>query len=136
MLIDFWATWCAPCIAELPHVREAFKEFGGDGDFVVISVSLDKTDKPVASFVKKEKLTWPQIVAGPAEQNPIAKQYNVEGIPATFLIDADGKVVAKDLRGKHLREKVRSHVEKTRLARAKARKPGVQAAKAAETDEQ
>ncbi len=120
VLVDFWATWCAPCIAEMPNVRKAYEEFGKAGDFVVLGVSLDNDEEDVREFVKKQKIPWPQIVAGPAEKNAIAQKYFVEGIPATFLIDPDGKVVAKDLRGRALRKAVRKVVRKTELARRQA----------------
>jgi thiol-disulfide isomerase/thioredoxin len=104
--LDFWATWCAPCVAEFPNVRKVQEEYGTDGDFMVVGISLDSEDEKVAAFVKKHKIAWPQIVAGPAERNPLAKKFFVEGIPATFLIDRNGKVVAKDLRGPALRKEV------------------------------
>ena len=99
VLLDFWATWCAPCVAELPNVHRVYERFGKDGQFAVIGISLDDDEQLVRRFVRRRELPWPQIVAGPADRNPLAKQYNVTGIPATFLIDAHGRVVAKDLRG-------------------------------------
>lgn len=107
VLIDFWATWCAPCVAEMPNVKKVHDEYVGTGDFVVIGISLDGSDSPVERFVEKRKLAWQQIVGGPAGSNPIARKYNVTSIPATFLIDRDGKVVGKDLRGRKLRKAVR-----------------------------
>jgi peroxiredoxin len=134
VLVDFWATWCAPCVAEMPNVRKAYEEFGKKGDFVVLGVSLDSGEEEVRAFVKKQKIPWPQIVAGPAEKNSIAQKYFVEGIPATFLIDAEGKVVAKDLRGRTLQRKVRKVVRKTELARRKAEKVREQAVRAEEEE--
>ena len=102
VLLDFWATWCTPCIAELPNLERAYEKFGKDGDFVVIGISLDSSDSAVQQFCEQRKIRWPQIVLGPAEQNPVAKRYNVSGIPATFLIGRDGKVVATDVHGRSL----------------------------------
>jgi thiol-disulfide isomerase/thioredoxin len=107
VLLDFWATWCGPCIQEMPHVRRAYEKYSKQGDFVVIGISLDEDAGKVRSFVKQRKVGWPQIVGGPAKESAIAKAYFVEGIPASFLIDRDGKVVAKDLRGKDVLRKVR-----------------------------
>lgn len=107
VLVDFWATWCGPCVAEMPNVKKALEEFGGDGEFVVVGVSLDNSPKNVSRFVKSKEYDWQQIVAGPADNNPIAKKYNVSAIPATFLIDKTGKVVAKDLRGRKLKRELR-----------------------------
>ncbi|MCH7813072.1 MAG: TlpA family protein disulfide reductase [Planctomycetes bacterium] len=106
VLLDFWATWCAPCIGEMPNLLRAVEEYGGSGDFVIVGVSLDSSESAVKQFQQRRKIPWTQIVLGPAEQNPAAKKYNVSGIPATFLIDRDGKVVAKDLHGPALRREL------------------------------
>ena len=102
VLLDFWATWCAPCIAEMPNVKRAYEEFGRDGGFAVVGISLDQDERTVKQFVEKRDIPWPQVVLGPSEQNPVAKKYNVTAVPATFLIGRDGKVVAKDLTGRRL----------------------------------
>jgi thiol-disulfide isomerase/thioredoxin len=107
VLVDFWATWCGPCIAEMPNVAGALKKHGEEGDFIVLGISLDKDEATVREFLKKHKdVAWAQIVGGPAKENEIAKLYGVEGVPATFLIDPDGKVAAKDLRGAALASRV------------------------------
>ncbi|MFH1418196.1 MAG: TlpA disulfide reductase family protein [Planctomycetota bacterium] len=127
VLVDFWATWCAPCVAEMPNIRKALKQSGKEGDFVVIGVSLDGNDELVESFIKKRKIPWRQIVTGPAKESPLAQRYFVEGIPATFLIDGDGKVIAKDLRGGSLHKHVRKAMKKLRLAKKEQalEEPGV-----------
>jgi ankyrin repeat protein/peroxiredoxin len=106
VLIDFWATWCAPCVAEIPNVKKAYEKYGKDGRFKVIAISLDERKETVQEFAKKQGLEWPQIVLGPAEKNALAIQYGVSGIPATFLIDKTGRVAAKDLRGDALESAV------------------------------
>ena len=107
VLVDFWATWCAPCVAEMPNIKKAYEEYGRDGEFVVVGVSLDKSPKLVSRFLKKQKIPWQQIVGGPAAKNPIAQKYNVSAIPATYLIDKNGRVVAKNLRGRALKRELR-----------------------------
>jgi peroxiredoxin len=102
VLLDFWATWCAPCLAEMPNLKRAVDRYGKDGQFIVIGISLDSDAEFVRRFVQQRGIGWAQIVLGPAELNPVAKKYNVLGVPATFLIGPDGKVVAKDLRGLRL----------------------------------
>lgn len=99
VLIDFWATWCTPCLAEMPNIRKAYDKYASSDGFVVIGISLDEDPKSVARLARSKNIPWPQIVLGPAEKNEIAKLYCVASIPATFLIDRHGKVVAKDLRG-------------------------------------
>jgi thiol-disulfide isomerase/thioredoxin len=120
VLLDFWATWCAPCVAELPNVRKIHEKYGGeDGDLVVIGCSLDSEDEIVGAFIKKKDINWTQIVAGPADKNPIAQKYFVEGIPATFLIDPEGRIVAKDLRGRALQTEVDRLIGKMRQSKSK-----------------
>lgn len=102
VLLDFWATWCAPCLAEMPNLKRAIDRYGKDGRFVVIGISLDDDAESVKRFVKQHGMGWAQVVLGPAEQNPVARKYNVSGVPAMFLIGPDGKVVAKDVRGRRL----------------------------------
>jgi thiol-disulfide isomerase/thioredoxin len=116
VLVDFWATWCGPCIADMPKIKKVHEEFAGNGDFVVLGISMDSDDRKVAKFVQ-QRAPWDHIVAGPAGDNAIAEAYRVEGIPATFLIDHAGKVVAKDVTGASLRGEVAALLEKARLAK-------------------
>jgi len=88
VLIDFWATWCGPCRAALPHVREIAKKFNGQ-PLVVLSVSLDKDETQWKEFVAKNEMTWPQY-CDHGFTGPIAKAFGVQAIPNTFTIDADG----------------------------------------------
>jgi thiol-disulfide isomerase/thioredoxin len=88
VLIDFWATWCGPCREALPHVRDMAQKFQGQ-PFVVLSVSLDSDDAKWKDFVSKNNMTWLQYRDG-KWTGPIATQFDVKAIPATFSIDADG----------------------------------------------
>lgn len=105
VLVDFWATWCGPCVDELPHVKTAYDKFHAQG-FEVIGISLDKDGDKLAAFTKKEQMAWPQIFDGKGWQAKLAQAYGINSIPATFLLDRDGKIVAKGLRGDALAEKV------------------------------
>ena len=95
VLIDFWATWCAPCLQALPHIRDIVHGFEGQ-PFVVISVSLDKDEREWKSCVQKNHMTWPQYRDG-SMQGPIARSFDVQGLPATFTIDADGVIADQHL---------------------------------------
>jgi thiol-disulfide isomerase/thioredoxin len=88
VLLDFWATWCGPCRAALPHMQEIAKKFQGQ-PLVVVSVSLDQDEQKWKDFVIKNEMTWPQYRDG-GFTGPIAKMFGVEAIPHTFTIDADG----------------------------------------------
>jgi peroxiredoxin len=113
VLIDFWATWCAPCVREMPNVEKAYTELAADG-FVVVGVSLDDSAETVKRFRDQRKLPWKQVWAEGGAAGELAKKYNVTAVPATFLIGPDGKVVGKDLRGKALLDAARKEVSKLR----------------------
>lgn len=105
MLIDFWATWCSPCRGELPYLKEAFKEFGPKG-FNIYGVSLDN-DAELERIPCKEEMTWPNVIAVTDGKSAlIVEEYGIRSIPTNFLISPEGKIVAKDLRGEGIKEKL------------------------------
>ena len=106
-VIDFWASWCAPCRVENPNVVALYNEFHAKG-LNIIGVSLDRAgeDAKWKEAIAKDKLTWTQVSNLKFWEDPIATKYNVKSIPATFLLDAQGKIVAKDLHGAELKAKV------------------------------
>ncbi|MXN90560.1 redoxin domain-containing protein [Flavobacterium sp. Sd200] len=104
-IIDFWASWCKPCRAENPNVVALYNELHGKG-LNIIGVSLDKEAAAWKKAIADDKLTWNHISNLKFWDDAIAKQYGVQGIPATFILDASGKVIAKDLRGAELKAKV------------------------------
>ena len=104
-IVDFWASWCGPCRKENPNVVAIYKELHAKG-LNIIGVSLDKEAAAWKEAIAKDGLTWTQVSNLKFWDEPIAKQYGVESIPATFILDASGKVVAQDLRGPELRAKI------------------------------
>lgn len=104
-IVDFWASWCKPCRAENPNVVALYNEMHGKG-LNIIGVSLDREAGAWKKAIADDNLTWNHISNLKFWDDAIAKQYGVQGIPATFILDANGKVVAKDLRGAELKAKV------------------------------
>jgi thiol-disulfide isomerase/thioredoxin len=88
VLIDFWATWCPPCVAALPHIRDIAREFEGE-PLVIVSVSFDSDDAKWRAFVQKNGMNWIQIRDGKFS-GPLAQVFDIRAIPATLSIDADG----------------------------------------------
>lgn len=104
-IVDFWASWCGPCRRENPNVVAIYNELHSKG-LNIIGVSLDEDPVKWKEAIAKDKLTWTQVSNLKGWEDPIAKQYKVESIPATFILDQSGKVVAQDLRGDELKAKI------------------------------
>ena len=111
VLIDFWATWCGPCVQELPNVLATYKKHHADG-FEIIGISLDQDKGKLTSFMKQHAVTWAQYFDGKGWENKLAGKYGVTSIPATYLLDGQGKIVAKDLRGEALEAEVAKQLAK------------------------
>lgn len=110
-IVDFWASWCTPCRQENPNMVALYKEFHGKG-LNIIGVSLDDDSKDWISAIAVDQLNWIHVSNLKKWEDPIAKKYNVGSIPATFLLDADGKIVAKNISGAELRKKVAELMKK------------------------
>lgn len=104
VLIDFWATWCSPCLAEFPFQKRAYQAYREKG-FEILAVSLDAADRrTVERLLKRRAIPWPQILDGRGYSGRLARQFGVEFIPASVMVDPQGKVVAVNLRGDRLLE--------------------------------
>jgi peroxiredoxin len=111
VLLDFWATWCGPCMAELPNVKKAYQKYHDQG-FEIVGISLDDKKDELVKFLDKEKLPWTTLFSDdPSKQGwtgaAMTKQFGVNGIPATFLFDRSGKIVSLGARGEQLDEQVK-----------------------------
>lgn len=109
VLVDFWASWCVWCRKENPNVRAVYDEFKGKG-FDVISVSVDTKEPAWRKALDEDKPSWQQVVDYRGTRDGLYKWYNLNGIPAIFLISSDGTIVAKGLRGSKIRETVKTYL--------------------------
>ena len=112
VLVDFWATWCGPCRAELPNVIATYKKHHGEG-FEIVGVSLDSDRTKLDDFLKKtDGMTWSQYFDGQGWSNKLALKYGVESIPFAVLVGKDGKIIGKELRGEALENAVATALAK------------------------
>ena len=106
ILLDFWASWCPPCRAEMPNLVKAYKDYKDKG-FDIIGISLDSKADAWAKGVKDLNITWTQLSDLKGWQNSGAALYGVNSIPHTVLVDKDGTIIAKNLHGQELEDKIK-----------------------------
>jgi thiol-disulfide isomerase/thioredoxin len=118
-LIDFWATWCAPCLTELPYVKQARARYGRH-EFEVLGVSFDVSDRrTLVSWLNRHAVEWPQVFDGRGRTGPAARHFGVSAVPTSFLIGADGALVAMNLRGERLLAAIDEGVNELRRRRVR-----------------
>jgi thiol-disulfide isomerase/thioredoxin len=110
VLVDFWASWCVPCRAENPFMLKAYNELK-DKNFEIVGVSLDETRAAWLRAVEQDKLPWVQVSDVKGFKTEIAVRFGITAIPQNVLIDPDGKVIAKDLRGSDVNKMIAGYIK-------------------------
>lgn len=111
VFLDFWASWCGPCRREVPNVVKMYKALKGK-NFEIISISLDTDEADWKKAVKDMNMSWPQACDLSGWNSKVVRRYNIKAIPRTVLINPEGKVIAIDLRGEDLTQKVKELIKK------------------------
>ncbi|MDR6784487.1 thiol-disulfide isomerase/thioredoxin [Pedobacter africanus] len=105
VLVDFWASWCGPCRAENPNVLKAYNKYK-DKNFTVVGISLDDKGENWKKAIKDDGMPWTQLSDLKGWKNEVSEYYGIRGIPSTLLVDPNGNIIAKDLRGEILNKKL------------------------------
>jgi thiol-disulfide isomerase/thioredoxin len=116
VLVDFWATWCGPCVAEFPNVKAVYDKYHAAG-LEMVGVSLDEDRAALLQFVKQRGVPWPQLFFDPTSgqgwANPVARRYRIDGIPRMIVVGRDGKVLHSSVRGPEVEQAVGAALGKT-----------------------
>ena len=114
LLLDFWASWCPPCLKEVPNVKAVWDTHGKDSRFALVSLSLDAKPEDATKFTQDHQMTWRQgYLPGALQGNSkVLSAYGIESIPSIWLISPDGKVLAKDLMGPDIEKAVKDALKK------------------------
>jgi thiol-disulfide isomerase/thioredoxin len=121
ILLDFWAVWCGPCIAEMPNVKQVYEKYK-DANFQIIGISLDENRNTLVGYLEKEGITWPQFFDGKGWRNQVAAMYGISAIPHTYLIDGEGVIRKANVRGRALEPAVAELIQEN-SAKLQGNKP-------------
>ncbi len=105
VLIDFWATWCGPCVSSMPKTKEIYEKYKSRDDFAMVGISLDRDKQVLVEFCQKEGIAWTQLFEENKNwENSVARVYEIRGIPSVWIIDKEGNVVGMDIHSSRIEE--------------------------------
>ena len=119
VLLDFWATWCPPCVEEVPTLVETYAQFKDKG-FEIVGVSLDSDKDALAAFTKENKMPWPQFFDGKGWDSELAQRFNIQAVPTMWLLDREGKLADASPRDR-LKQAVEAALAKPAAAKPAAK---------------
>lgn len=115
VLVDFWATWCAPCVEEQPELRALYKKYDGgteDGSFEIFGVSLDRNRDNWLAGIERFHIDWIQVSDLLFWRSPVANDYTIQGLPFNVLVDEQGTIIASNLHGTELEDFIADYLDR------------------------
>jgi len=111
VLFEFWASWCGPCIPEIPYLKNLHEKYQND-NFTIVGISMDRDKETLINFIEEREMEWIQVYEEEGWEGKLPRLFNVSGIPRMYLLDPNGNIIAKDLRGEEMVSKVESLMDK------------------------